>query len=68
MAAGNCCIIKPSDLSVNTSQFMADVLPKYIDNECYPVFLGGIPETTDLLKERYLNNIMEIAFGFSTLL
>lgn len=52
MAAGNCCIIKPSDLSVNTSQFMADVLPKYIDNECYPVFLGGIPETTDLLKER----------------
>lgn len=53
MAAGNCCIIKPSDLSVNTSQFMADVLPKYIDNECYPVFLGGIPETTDLLKERF---------------
>ncbi|XP_050299194.1 aldehyde dehydrogenase, dimeric NADP-preferring-like [Anthonomus grandis grandis] len=53
IAAGNCCIIKPSDLSVHTSQLMYDLLPKYLDKDCYAVFLGGIPETTDLLKERF---------------
>lgn len=53
IAAGNCVIIKPSDLSPATSKFIADTVPKYLDNECYRVFLGGIPETTELLKERF---------------
>lgn len=52
IAAGNCCIIKPSDQSTHTAQVMYDLLPKYLDKDCYPVYLGGIPETTDLLKER----------------
>ncbi|ENN71299.1 hypothetical protein HUJ04_007731 [Dendroctonus ponderosae] len=53
IAAGNCCVIKPSDQSTHTSQIMHDLLPKYLDKDCYPVYLGGIPETTDLLKERF---------------
>ncbi|KAL1497377.1 hypothetical protein ABEB36_008358 [Hypothenemus hampei] len=53
IAAGNCCIIKPSDVSTHTSQFLADNLRHYVNEECYPVFLGGVPETTELLKERF---------------
>lgn len=32
---------------------MATLLPKYLDTSCYPVYQGGIPETTELLKERF---------------
>ena len=32
---------------------MYDLLPKYLDRECYPVYLGGVKETTELLKERF---------------
>lgn len=53
IAAGNCVIIKPSDLSPATAKFIAETVPKYLDTECYQVFLGGIPETTELLKERF---------------
>lgn len=53
IAAGNCCVIKPSDLAPNTAQFLYNTLLNYVDKECYYVYLGGIPETTDLLKERF---------------
>ncbi|XP_066153085.1 aldehyde dehydrogenase, dimeric NADP-preferring-like [Euwallacea fornicatus] len=53
IAGGNCCVIKPSDLSTHTSRYIADFMPKYVDKDCYPVFLGGVPETTDLLKEKF---------------
>lgn len=29
------------------------MLPRYLDSDCYPVFLGGVDETTELLKERF---------------
>ncbi|KAF7269575.1 hypothetical protein GWI33_017379 [Rhynchophorus ferrugineus] len=53
IAGGNCCIIKPSEVSVCSAQLMCTKLPKYLDPECYPVFFGGIPETTDLLKQKF---------------
>lgn len=34
LAAGNCVIIKPSELSSATSQVMAKIIPKYLDNVC----------------------------------
>lgn len=53
IAAGNCVIIKPSEVSANSSALMAQLLPKYLDTECYKVIVGGVSETTELLKERF---------------
>ena len=32
---------------------MAETLPKYLDPDCYQVVVGGVPETTELLRERF---------------
>ncbi|XP_046745808.1 aldehyde dehydrogenase, dimeric NADP-preferring isoform X2 [Diprion similis] len=53
IAAGNCVILKPSEVSPATSKIMAELIPKYLDNECCQVILGGVPETTELLKQRF---------------
>lgn len=53
IAAGNCVIIKPSEVSPATGEAIAKLLPKYLDKECYHVICGGVPETTQLLKERF---------------
>jgi acyl-CoA reductase-like NAD-dependent aldehyde dehydrogenase len=53
IAAGNCAVIKPSDVSPATSELISILVPKYLDQDCYPVFLGGVKETTELLKERF---------------
>ncbi|GLH02321.1 Probable methylmalonate-semialdehyde dehydrogenase [acylating], mitochondrial [Gryllus bimaculatus] len=38
---------------LQTAKVLADLIPKYLDKECYHVVLGGVPETTELLKERF---------------
>lgn len=53
IAAGNCVVLKPSDLSEHTGQFLAETLPKYLDPDCYQVVLGGVPETTKLLEQKF---------------
>jgi aldehyde dehydrogenase (NAD+) len=53
IAAGNCVLLKPSEISEHCSRFLAEQLPKYMDNNCIQVFYGGIPETTTILKERF---------------
>ncbi|ENN77826.1 hypothetical protein YQE_05709, partial [Dendroctonus ponderosae] len=53
IAAGNCVIIKPSEVSQASAKLMAELLPQYLDSDCYKVYDGGIPETTELLKERF---------------
>ncbi|XP_069674375.1 aldehyde dehydrogenase, dimeric NADP-preferring-like [Periplaneta americana] len=53
IAAGNCAIIKPSEISPATAELVAKLIPKFMDQECFHVVIGGIPETTELLKERF---------------
>lgn len=53
IAAGNCVVVKPSEISPASSNLMATLIPKYLDNECYQVIEGGVQETTELLKERF---------------
>lgn len=50
IAAGNCAIIKPSELSPATSALLAKLIPQYLDNEAVSVIEGGVEETTELLK------------------
>lgn len=53
IAAGNCAILKPSELSPATAKIIAELLPKYLDNSCYKVFLGGPAETQQLLQHKF---------------
>lgn len=53
LAAGNCIIVKPSEISPNCAEIIAKLLPQYLDSNCYHVVTGGIPETTTLLEQRF---------------
>lgn len=53
IAAGNCVVIKPSEIAGGTADLLADLLPKYIDPHCYHVINGGAEETTELLQVRF---------------
>jgi aldehyde dehydrogenase (NAD+) len=53
IAAGNCVVIKPSEIAENASAAMAALLPQYMDQDCVRVVEGGIPETTDLLEQKW---------------
>ncbi|WP_100642766.1 aldehyde dehydrogenase family protein [Alteromonas facilis] len=50
IAAGNCAILKPSELSVATSALIAKLVPQYLDNKAVAVIEGGKDETTEILK------------------
>ncbi len=53
MAAGNTVIIKPSELSLNSSNVMAKIINDNFDANYIKVIEGGVPETTALLKEKF---------------
>jgi len=53
IAAGNCCILKPSDVAEHTAAMWKRIVPQYLDQECIKVVCGGVPETTALLKEKF---------------
>jgi len=53
IAAGNTAVLKPSEIGEATSQQTAEMVPKYLDPEAVSVVLGGIPETTALLAQKW---------------
>ena len=53
MAAGNTVLIKPSELASNTSAVMAKLINENFNPNYLKVVEGGIPETTDLLNQRF---------------
>lgn len=53
LAAGNCVVLKPSELCPNVSAFLAQWIPRYLDPRAVRVIEGGVRETTALLRERW---------------
>lgn len=53
IAAGNCAILKPSEVSQNTEKLLADSLPRYLDQDCFAVVRAGVDETTRLLENKF---------------
>jgi len=53
LAAGNCVVVKPSEVAPATSAAMAELLPKYLDVEAVAVVQGAVPETTALLEQKF---------------
>ena len=53
IAAGNTCILKPSEVAENTMKLMADLFNKNFDERVLHVEIGGVAETTELLKLKF---------------
>ncbi|XP_074087021.1 aldehyde dehydrogenase family 3 member B1-like [Macrotis lagotis] len=53
IAAGNCVVLKPSEISKNMEKVIAEVLPQYLDKDCFATVLGGPQETSVLLENRF---------------
>ncbi|KAK2520451.1 Aldh3b1 [Columba livia] len=53
IAAGNCVIIKPSEITKNTEKLVAETLTCYLDSDCFAVVTAGVEETTKLLENKF---------------
>lgn len=53
LAAGNGAVLKPSELAPSTSALMARLVPRYFPDGAVRVVEGGVPETTELLAQKY---------------
>jgi aldehyde dehydrogenase (NAD+) len=53
IAAGNCAVLKPSEVSVTVSATLARLLPQYLDPAAIRVVEGAVDETTALLEQRW---------------
>jgi aldehyde dehydrogenase (NAD+) len=53
LAAGNCAVLKPSELTPKTSHLIETLVKKYFNSDLLQVVLGGVPETTELLKLKF---------------
>jgi len=53
ISAGNCVVIKPSEMASASAELMAELIPLYMDPDCINVVTGGVTETTDLLNQQF---------------
>lgn len=53
LAAGNCVVIKPSEIASATAHLLAELVPEYLDADAVQVVEGAVEETTELLKQRF---------------
>jgi aldehyde dehydrogenase (NAD+) len=53
LAAGNCVLLKPSEVTPHTSNLLAELVPKYLDRDAVALVEGGVEETTELLEQRF---------------
>jgi len=53
VAAGNCCVIRPSEMTPNCEKVLYDLIPKYLDTKCIGLVCGGIETATFVLKQKF---------------
>lgn len=53
ICAGNCAILKPSEVAPATAKIMAELIPRYLDKDCFPVVNGGAEVVQELLKHKF---------------
>ena len=53
IAAGNCAVIKPSEIAPASSHLLATHLPKYLDKNAIKIIEGDKSVTTELLAEHF---------------
>lgn len=50
ISAGCCALLKLSEIAPHYASYIAENLPKYLDNSAFCVVLGGVPEITKILE------------------
>ncbi|CDS12655.1 hypothetical protein LRAMOSA04841 [Lichtheimia ramosa] len=53
IAAGNCVVLKPSEIAEHTAHFITTRLPDYLDKRAYAIINGAVQETTVLLEQKF---------------
>lgn len=53
IAAGNCAILKPSEVAAHTSHLLANIISQYFPPDFMTVVEGGIETNQQLLQERF---------------
>lgn len=53
LAAGNCVMLKPSELAGESARTLARLLPQYLDPDAVAVLQGGPAETGAILERRF---------------
>jgi aldehyde dehydrogenase (NAD+) len=53
LAGGNAAVIKPSEVSPACADAIARLVPQYLDPDAVSVAVGGVPETTALLEQKW---------------
>jgi len=53
IAAGNTCVVKPSEITQASSKLFASLLPKYVDSRVMRIVEGAVAETTILLSLKW---------------
>ncbi len=53
ISAGNCAVLKPSELAPATSALLADIVPKYFDNQAVRVIEGDGTSTQNLISQGF---------------
>jgi acyl-CoA reductase-like NAD-dependent aldehyde dehydrogenase len=53
IAAGNCAVLKPSEVAANTSRVIADIIQKTFDPAYIAVVEGGVEISQQLLEEKF---------------
>ncbi|TFY62599.1 hypothetical protein EVJ58_g3763 [Rhodofomes roseus] len=67
IAAGDACLLKPSEGAPACASLLADLFPKYMDQDFFRVVNGAIPETTKLLELQW-DHMMAFPSKFYTLI
>ncbi|KAG8945726.1 hypothetical protein FRC04_000585 [Tulasnella sp. 424] len=50
IAAGCACVIKMSEQTPSISNLVTELFPKYMDQDLFQIYNGGIPETSKILE------------------
>ncbi len=53
IAGGNACLMKPPNMTPETSALIARLIPNYLDKELFAVVEGGKDEVTEVLKKKF---------------
>ena len=53
IAAGNCAIVKPSEMSPNSSAALFKLINTYLDKDAYAVIEGGTDVAIEITKQKF---------------
>ncbi len=53
IAAGNCAVLKPSEMTPHTSQVVEEIIYEIFDSEYIAIVQGGVETATSLLAEKF---------------